>query len=50
MLRRSSTYTAQVSQRAHVVAGKDAEAYEGLGVLVAFFDGGVLDTIAFQPG
>jgi hypothetical protein len=48
MLRRLSTYTAQVSPRAHAVAGKDAEAQEGLVVLVTFIDGAVLDTAAFQ--
>src|SRR5882724_2765264 len=48
MLRRLSTYTAQVSPRAHAVAGKDAEAHEGLVVLVTFIDGAVLDTAAFQ--
>jgi hypothetical protein len=39
MLYRLSNYTAQISQRAHVVAGKDAEAHEGLVILVIFFDG-----------
>ena len=48
MLRPLSTYTAQISQRAHAVAGKDAEAHEGLVILVTFFDGAILDTAAFQ--
>ena len=34
----------KISPRAHAVAGKDAEAHEGLVVLVTFFDGAVLYT------
>ena len=41
MLYRLSNYTAQISQHAHAVAGKDAEAHEGLVMLVIFFDGAV---------